>query len=114
MFFFFKQKTAYEMRISDWSSDVCSSDLANAPDGVTRMGWGSAFVPVTRAIAVAEGYADGKATMVNRRLERGKLAYIVRVQNPYAHIDAVVDAATGTLLDSKTVARELTSEGLSI
>src|SRR3546814_11108695 len=34
--FFFKQKTAYEMRISDWSSDVCSSDLAgfrlNAPD----------------------------------------------------------------------------------
>src|SRR3546814_12812414 len=30
MFFFFKQKTAYEMRISDWSSDVCSSDLAEA------------------------------------------------------------------------------------
>src|SRR3546814_1604486 len=28
MFFFFKQKTAYELRISDWSSDVCSSDLA--------------------------------------------------------------------------------------
>src|SRR3546814_8024225 len=34
-FFFFKQKTAYEMRISDWSSDVCSSDLrpALADDG---------------------------------------------------------------------------------
>src|SRR3546814_4291385 len=28
-FFFFKQKTAYEMRISDWSSDVCSSDLCS-------------------------------------------------------------------------------------
>src|SRR3546814_10163152 len=28
--FFFKQKTAYELRISDWSSDVCSSDLAQA------------------------------------------------------------------------------------
>src|SRR3546814_6644330 len=28
VFFFFKQKTAYELRISDWSSDVCSSDLA--------------------------------------------------------------------------------------
>src|SRR3546814_1221675 len=27
VFFFFKQKTAYELRISDWSSDVCSSDL---------------------------------------------------------------------------------------
>src|SRR3546814_3463266 len=29
VFFFFKQKTAYEMRISDWSSDVCSSDLGS-------------------------------------------------------------------------------------
>src|SRR3546814_11808412 len=34
-FFFFKQKTAYEMRISDWSSDVCSSDLLDlkTPEG---------------------------------------------------------------------------------
>src|SRR3546814_10200883 len=32
-FFFFKQKTAYEMRISDWSSDVCSSDLDDVVDG---------------------------------------------------------------------------------
>src|SRR3546814_20193443 len=31
-FFFFKQKTAYEMRISDWSSDVCSSDLDPRPE----------------------------------------------------------------------------------
>src|SRR3546814_16539864 len=31
-FFFFKQKTAYEMRISDWSSDVCSSDLLAAAE----------------------------------------------------------------------------------
>src|SRR3546814_3599162 len=33
-FFFFKQKTAYEMRISDWSSDVCSSDLQVAVDAI--------------------------------------------------------------------------------
>src|SRR3546814_15484373 len=32
-FFFFKQKTAYEMRISDWSSDLCSSDLASPRSG---------------------------------------------------------------------------------
>src|SRR3546814_3345949 len=32
VFFFFKQKTAYEMRISDWSSDVCSSDLRRVHD----------------------------------------------------------------------------------
>src|SRR3546814_20915469 len=36
-FFFFKQKTAYEMRISDWSSDVCSSDLVSgSPAGAVR------------------------------------------------------------------------------
>src|SRR3546814_5241774 len=33
IFFFFKQKTAYEMRISDWSSDVCSSDLPDPQEG---------------------------------------------------------------------------------
>src|SRR3546814_9783094 len=33
VFFFFKQKTAYEMRIRDWSSDVCSSDLRGLADG---------------------------------------------------------------------------------
>src|SRR3546814_17959745 len=33
IFFFFKQKTAYEMRISDWSSDVCSSDPSDAKAG---------------------------------------------------------------------------------
>src|SRR3546814_1719871 len=46
-FFFFKQKTAYEMRISDWSSDVCSSDL--------RVG---AAAPEDRGAAVG-GQGDG-------------------------------------------------------
>src|SRR3546814_8000954 len=36
-FFFFKQKTAYVMRISDWSSDVCSSDLAGRLDIVSAL-----------------------------------------------------------------------------
>src|SRR3546814_2945324 len=36
-FFFFKQKTAYEMRISDWSSDVCSSDLRDRPASAGRL-----------------------------------------------------------------------------
>src|SRR3546814_4670871 len=35
-FFFFKQKTAYEMRISDWSSDVCSSDLGGSERLILR------------------------------------------------------------------------------
>src|SRR3546814_11716950 len=41
-FFFFKQKTAYEMRISDWSSDVCSSDL------LRRQEQGEAYFIFTR------------------------------------------------------------------
>src|SRR3546814_8119687 len=36
-FFFFKQKTAYEMRISDWSSDVCSSDLEGGYWRIVRL-----------------------------------------------------------------------------
>src|SRR3546814_4565301 len=38
-FFFFKQKTAYEMRISDWSSDVCSSDLGLPPPETRGFAW---------------------------------------------------------------------------
>src|SRR3546814_8996844 len=48
IFFFFKQKTAYEMRISDWSSDVCSSDLVATSvtllSNVTLLGCGQQSV----------------------------------------------------------------------
>src|SRR3546814_20896609 len=40
--FFFKQKTAYEMRISDWSSDVCSSDLLSRSTSHSAADWSSA------------------------------------------------------------------------
>src|SRR3546814_14676704 len=46
VFFFFKQKTAYEMRISDWSSDVCSSDVGRARDADTYV----AHVPDDRVM----------------------------------------------------------------
>src|SRR3546814_9433214 len=42
VFVFFKQKTAYEMRISDWSSDVCSSDLIATADGEIDVAVGGA------------------------------------------------------------------------
>src|SRR3546814_20473561 len=52
-FFFFKQKTAYEMRISDWSSDVCSSDLALA------------HITGDKGLASVVGYAgSGKSAML--------------------------------------------------
>src|SRR3546814_11517119 len=49
-FFFFKQKTAYEMRISDWSSDVCSSDLLIT---ITLMGVATAGVGMLPTYASA-------------------------------------------------------------
>src|SRR3546814_10024659 len=43
LFFFFKQKTAYEMRISDWSSDVCSSDLKTTEIPADRASTGAFY-----------------------------------------------------------------------
>src|SRR3546814_3221814 len=61
-FFFFKQKTAYEMRISDWSSDVCSSDLLDADGGdaealrqPVEFGLGGAGEAVAREDGAGEG-----------------------------------------------------------
>src|SRR3546814_9055512 len=57
IFCFFKQKTAYEMRISDWSSDVCSSDLRSEwlrfirTVGIARSGYGELHERVVRAVA---------------------------------------------------------------
>src|SRR3546814_10579341 len=45
MFFCFKKKTAYEMRISDWSSDVCSSDLAFPFEVLDALAKGNAAAP---------------------------------------------------------------------
>src|SRR3546814_2869919 len=65
VFFFFKQKTAYEMRISDWSSDVCSSDLVTShlPHLIayTIVGTASDLEDVTRSEVIkysAGGFRD--------------------------------------------------------
>src|SRR3546814_1380740 len=55
VFFFCKQKTAYEMRISDWSSDVCSSDLTDDLHVLARLGQmlplGGALLPPAAEVA---------------------------------------------------------------
>src|SRR3546814_4289003 len=58
-FFFFKQKTAYEMRISDWSSDVCSSDLAAAvlPPGKVHIGEIQGHKDARSALMAGDGKA---------------------------------------------------------
>src|SRR3546814_6610282 len=72
-FFLFKQKTAYEMRISDWSSDVCSSDLQildrshHLPEiGVPLPDPGRLVVMAVGRLAVA-GHGDGEVAAGRRR-----------------------------------------------
>src|SRR3546814_5061150 len=81
LFFFFKQKTAYEMRISDWSSDVCSSDLWNwlgeEPNGIAkstgRMAWGVTMADGTPVLGNVElkGRALILAVTSAERAKRG-------------------------------------------
>src|SRR3546814_5061493 len=78
VFFFFKQKTAYEMRISDWSSDVCSSDLdplrragdeRDLPrDGAARVGGGA-----TRLRDRGERDVERRTLPISLRLAVGRL-----------------------------------------
>src|SRR3546814_5286216 len=63
-FFFFKQKTAYEMRISDWSSDVCSSDLRALVGEADIL---LSIMPPAAAEAFAEEVAQAMAQCGNRR-----------------------------------------------
>src|SRR3546814_4071634 len=82
-FFFFKQKTAYEMRISDWSSDVCSSDLlmpawgrggsgAAAERGVADVARGRAAACAQRAVGIRRqpGFAEAHRQRIERSEER--------------------------------------------
>src|SRR3546814_11043008 len=65
--FFFKQKTAYEMRISDWSSDVCSSDLPKPgvvfKDITPLLADHDGFTAVVEALAAAGRDADGNVVI---------------------------------------------------
>src|SRR3546814_2881896 len=105
-FFFFKQKTAYEMRISDWSSDVCSSDLIELvevlPGGPVRdeVGVGDEHA---RGVGVGGEDADGLAGLheqgfvvakVLQRFEDG----VVAVPVARGAADAAVDDEFGGVL----------------
>src|SRR3546814_5225795 len=64
-FFFFKQKTAYELRISDWSSDVCSSDLGEDD----RLRWRADRVDLVAAVDREIGNA-GRPKNDDARIDR--------------------------------------------
>src|SRR3546814_3986770 len=67
LFFFFKQKTAYEMRISDWSSDVCSSDLQSRLVSLIR----SPVIGLATANAALRG--GGSSGVAARRSEERRV-----------------------------------------
>src|SRR3546814_20718086 len=67
VFFFFKQKTAYEMRISDWSSDVCSSDLHYS-------GWAGSLALAIIVIPVVVRSTDNMLSLVPNTLREAAAA----------------------------------------
>src|SRR3546814_8888280 len=74
-FFVFKQKTAYEMRISDWSSDVCSSDLPDFRDRRVRQ---AAQLRLSTGRGNNSGLARLVAHHVAARLDAGGGAHVAK------------------------------------
>src|SRR3546814_6193004 len=70
-FFFFKQKTAYELRISDWSSDVCSSDLGGLIFGMTAALFGD--ITVAKGRVQQGNFNDYRAVRINERSEESRV-----------------------------------------
>src|SRR3546814_2537304 len=86
--FFFKQKTAYEMRISDWSSDVCSSDLqvpVIAP---------FAYVLSGTPLGIAQGVVGGYVDSMKKRVANYTGSKISELQNIQIK---VAEAAAGEI-----------------
>src|SRR3546814_1974819 len=100
--FFFKQKTAYEMRISDWSSDVCSSDLADRASVAQELGGDPA-----RAMAAPKH-------SLQRKLVNG-LRYLLKEELKLNQPEASDGWLTGDALwlVSKTVSDKLRAHLLS-
>src|SRR3546814_2377657 len=93
-FFFFKQKTAYEMRISDWSSDVCSSDL---------LSWGAAN-PYKPPLATAQATRTGiggiigqPRTHFSRRFAIDFVGGSLKTLSREAKVEAAISALRGKL-----------------
>src|SRR3546814_6106763 len=73
-FFFFKQKTAYEMRISDWSSDVCSSDLEMAARLDAIEGGTAGLAKLEAAVAEsASAYTHAATALSDRRSDERRV-----------------------------------------
>src|SRR3546814_4233714 len=99
-FFFFKRKTAYEMRISDWSSDVCSSDLMAAqPKGRLRVSMPSSLAQLFLPTVIRDFRAQHPDIECDFDLN---MQHIDPISNPY---DLVL--RFGRQPDSSLVARQI-------
>src|SRR5213596_372191 len=98
-FFFFKQKTAYEIRPCDWSSDVCSSDLEawlrEPTHGIKRVAHDGERHVVARGREVGDALPVVRRGIVAER-GRGGLAGAV---DPSGDVDLIVQDGGGQLLD---------------
>src|SRR3546814_3325595 len=88
MFFFFKQKTAYEMRISDWSSDVCASDLRPSLTEPERTRIGRAARIRSTAGNFRIRAASGRAS---RRQQAGSRAMIDISESAQTHFRKLIE-----------------------
>src|SRR3546814_17446420 len=118
--FFFKQKTAYEMRISDWSSDVCSSDLF-----VFLRTWTATFIPSivvplslvgTFGIMYLAGFSVNNLTLMALTIATGFVVddAIVMIENIARYIEKGESALNAALKGAAQIGFTLVSLTLSL
>src|SRR3546814_10589503 len=97
IFFFLKQKTAYEMRISDWSSDVCSSDL----QAITGMNESKARLDEIEQKMARKGSGEG-----DERKSLGEMA----TEGKEAEIAALASSRGRVSMEVKAIISSLTTD----
>src|SRR3546814_2281551 len=128
LFFFFKQKTAYEMRISDWSSDVCSSDLLATVAKVQGAGLqqlsgrigevGAAYAAGSTPIQIFVAQM-GRSTQATTLATGGAGRFTAAMGNPWTMIISTAAVVLLPLIENlfetedAAKAAELASNGLS-
>src|SRR3546814_19339524 len=95
MFFFFKQKTAYEMRISDWSSDVCSSDLVRD------------FALTKERVSIGR-HPDNDIALDDKAVSGRHAAVITILKDSFLED---LDSTNGTQVNGKTITKHPLSHG---
>src|SRR3546814_4447876 len=104
-FFFFKQKTAYEMRISDWSSDVCSSDLSESPIPNPQSR------PTTPVVGITGTGGAGKSSVTDELLNRF-LASFPQMRIAVISVDPTRRRTGGALLGDRIRMNSLRSHSV--